>query len=165
MSRSGYTDDCENLGLWRGAVERSIRGKRGQALLRDLAAALDAMPEKRLIANELKDADGDFCTLGVLGAVRGIDMTGIDPEDRETVAAVFNIAPAMAAEIVYENDEVIDDYDFVHAVICGPMRYRWPHYEKHERWVRVARDEADVAANRWKHMRQWVESNITKETP
>ncbi len=26
MSRSGYSEDCENLGLWRGAVERAIQG-------------------------------------------------------------------------------------------------------------------------------------------
>jgi hypothetical protein len=164
MSRSGYTDDCENLGLWRGAVERSIRGKRGQALLRDLAAALDAMPEKRLIANELKDASGEFCTLGVLGAVRGIDMSSIDAEDREAVAQIFNIAPAMAAEIVYENDEVIDTYKWVDVVICGPMRpYRYPHYERHERTVRVDIAEDVISAKRWQHMRAWVESNIIKE--
>jgi hypothetical protein len=24
MSRSGYSDDCENLGLWRAAVERAV---------------------------------------------------------------------------------------------------------------------------------------------
>lgn len=42
MSRSGYSDDCENIGLWRGAVERAIRGVWGQALLLEMAAALDA---------------------------------------------------------------------------------------------------------------------------
>ena len=29
----------------------------------------------------------------------------VDPQDRETVACKFGIAEAMAAEIVYENDE------------------------------------------------------------
>lgn len=53
MSRSGYVDDCENLELYRATVERSIKGKRGQAFLRELAAAMDAMPEKVLIAEEL----------------------------------------------------------------------------------------------------------------
>ena len=107
MSRSGYTDDCDGWAMirWRGAVASSIRGKRGQEFLRELAAAMDAMPEKALIAHELKDADGDFCTLGVIGAARGIDMTKIDPEDRDSVSAAFGISPAMAAEIVFENDE------------------------------------------------------------
>ena len=37
MSRSGYSDDCETMGLWRGAVERAIYGKRGQTFLREMA--------------------------------------------------------------------------------------------------------------------------------
>lgn len=107
MSRSGYSDDCDGWELicWRGAVNSAIKGKRGQAFLIELRDALDAMPEKRLITEEL-EADGQFCTLGVLGAKRGIDMKGVDPDDRESVAALFGIAPAMAAEIVFENDEV-----------------------------------------------------------
>lgn len=106
MSRSGYNDDCENWSLicWRGAVKSAINGKRGQAFLIELRDALDAMPDKRLIAEEL-EADGQFCTLGVLGAKRGIDMKGVEPDDREAVAELFGIAPAMAAEIVFENDE------------------------------------------------------------
>lgn len=164
MSRSGYTDDCDNLGLWRGAVERSIRGKRGQTALRELAAAMDAMPNKTLAAESLVTADGEFCTLGVLGQVRGIDMEFIDPEDWDSVAAKFNLAPAMVREIVYENDEVLDTYKYVDVVICGPMRpYEWPHYERHERRVCVEIDENVTAERRWYHMRQWVESNLVKE--
>ena len=52
MSRSGYSDDCENLGLWRGAVEKSIKGKRGQAFLKEMLVALDSLPEKKLIEND-----------------------------------------------------------------------------------------------------------------
>jgi hypothetical protein len=37
MSRSGYSDDLENWSLirWRGAVASAIRGRRGQAFLRE----------------------------------------------------------------------------------------------------------------------------------
>ena len=34
-------------------------------------------------------------------------MSKVDPEDPEKVAALFGIAWALAAEIEYENDEVI----------------------------------------------------------
>lgn len=159
MSRSGYTDDCEGteLAMWRGAVASAIRGKRGQALLRETLTALDAMPIKELIAHELVQ-EGEFCTLGVVGHARGIDMTTIDPEDRDAVAQVFGIAPALAAEIVYLNDEAFDDHKWVHIEICGPMRSdRWP-YEKHIRTVRVPVENA--AAKRWKHMRDWVAKHI-----
>jgi hypothetical protein len=107
MSRSGYTEDCDDnwsLICWRGAVQSSIRGKRGQGFLAELLEALEGLPEKALIANDL-EADGAYCALGAVGARRGIDMSKIDPYDRETVAATFNIAPALAAEIVWMNDE------------------------------------------------------------
>jgi hypothetical protein len=109
MSRSGYSDDCDGWALirWRGAVASAIRGERGQKLLRDLAAALDAMPVKALVSDELVTNHGEVCALGALGCARGMQdtMRKIDPEDREAVASAFNIAPALAAEIVYENDD------------------------------------------------------------
>jgi len=121
MSRSGYSDDCENWSLicWRGAVNSAIKGKRGQAFLAELAHAMDEMPVKRLVADEL-EADGEFCTIGVLGAKRGVDMGVLDPGDREEVGKVFGIAPAMAAEIVFMNDE-------------GSWKAETPE----ERWVRM----------------------------
>lgn len=156
MSRSGYNDDCDGWALirWRGAVNSAIKGERGQAFLRELAAALDAMPEKRLIADELQTADGEFCTIGVLGAARGIDMSKLDPDDRESVAAAFNIAPALAAEIVFENDEGLYPYDFIDVEVCGPIRPA----ERRVRSVCVPIQRAEE--QRWQRMRQWVESHI-----
>ncbi len=106
MSRSGYHDDLGDLelGRWRGQVASAIRGKRGQALLRDMVTALDAMPDKRLITSEL-ESDGEVCALGALGRMRGIDLAVLDPEDPDGVAAAFNIAQQLAREIVNENDE------------------------------------------------------------
>lgn len=106
MSRSGYSDDLEQWDLirWRGAVASAIKGSRGQAFLRDLLAALESMPEKRLTENAL-EADGEVCAIGSLGRARGIDMTVIDPKEQEEVARAFGIAEALAAEVVYENDE------------------------------------------------------------
>lgn len=106
MSRSGYTDDCDGWDLirWRGAVNSALKGSRGQAFLREMIAALDALPEKVLIPEKL-EADGRVCALGSVGKLRGMDMATIDPEDRDGVASVFGIAKAMASEIMYENDE------------------------------------------------------------
>lgn len=107
MSRSGYGDDYESWSLirWRGQVANATRGKRGQKLLLDLYRALDAMPDKRLISNELETADGEVCALGALGKVRGISMKNIDPEDSYHVAGVFGVAHQLASEVVYMNDE------------------------------------------------------------
>jgi len=105
MSRSGYSDDCEGINLWRGTVERSLKGKRGQAFLIELAAAMDAMLHKRLIKAELIDAEGECCTIGVVCKTRAIDVAQVDVTCRETVGSLVGISPAMAAEIEYMNDE------------------------------------------------------------
>lgn len=106
MGRSNYCDDIDNWQLicWRGAVKKALTGKRGQAALKELLAALDAMPTKRLIANDLV-RDGEYCTLGVLGASRGISMDDLDPYEADVLAEKFNLSEAMIREIEYENDE------------------------------------------------------------
>lgn len=141
MSRSGYSDDCGgwNLICWRGAVKSAIRGKRGQAFLIELRDALDAMPDKRLVTDML-EADGQYCALGALGAARGLDMSKIDAHDRESVSQAFGIAEALAAEIVYENDESPGD-------LVQDEVGRW----------RLIRDTPEL---RWQRMRKWVENNV-----
>ena len=107
MSRHGYSDDCDDnlaMGRWRGQVLSAIRGKRGQAFLNDLIAALEEMPKKRLIRNELRK-DGEVCALGALGVKRGLNLEELDPEDYQRVAQEFGIADQLAQEVVYENDE------------------------------------------------------------
>ena len=111
MSRSGYIDDMEDQWAfirYRGAVNSATKGKRGQQFFRDLLAALDAMPDKRLIAESLVSG-GNFCTLGVLGEARGLDLESMDPDDAETVARAFGVADCLAREVVFMNDDAWDD--------------------------------------------------------
>lgn len=109
MSRSGYSDDCDgwSLIMWRGAVKSAIRGKRGQAALRDMLAQMDAMPVKELIAEQLENSKGQVCTLGALGVKRGIDMSPIDYDEPEQVAKSFNLSDAFVREVAYQNDECV----------------------------------------------------------
>lgn len=107
MSRAGYCDgDDDQWGSirWRGAVASAIRGKRGQAFLREMLTAMDALPEKKLVAHEL-EMDGQVCAIGSVGMARGIDMSQLDPENYSKIADTFGISEALAREIVYENDE------------------------------------------------------------
>lgn len=134
MSRSNYSDDIDDQWAsirWRGAVASATNGARGQALLREMLVALDAMPVKELVAGEL-EADGQYCALGVVGKARGLILTGIDPEDSDWVADLFGIAPALAREIVYVNDEA----------------------------VYVAYGKPDLSALRWQRVRNWVVSQL-----
>ena len=107
MSRSGYFDDCDShwdLIKWRGQVASAIRGKRGQAFLRELLAALDAMPEKKLIAHDLIH-EGNVCAIGSVGVARGVDLAALDPYDYDKIAEVFGIAHQLVQEIEWWNDE------------------------------------------------------------
>lgn len=125
--RSGYSDDLDNWALirWRGAVTSAIRGERGQKLLREMAEAMDAMPLKKLIAEDL-ERDGGYCALGTVGKKRGVDMAALDPEDRDTVAVAFDIAPCLAAEVAFIND---DDF----AYRSETPTQRW---QRVRQWVR-----------------------------
>lgn len=168
MSRSGYTDYCDPLALgrWRQAVNRALHGKRGQTLLRDLAEALDAMDDKRLYPGSFATADGEFCALGVLAAKRGTqvdDLGDADNCDPAEVGKRFGIARAMAAEIMYLNDEYsADEWTWIEVEICGPMppahlcRDGRRRQRKHE--VRVRND--NHARERWEYMRRWVAENM-----
>lgn len=111
MSRAGYSDDLDPLemGRWRGRVASALRGKRGQAFLRELLADLDALPQKRLVSSEF-DNGCDVCALGSVGRSRGVDMskwyTGDEYDECfEGVGDVLGIANPMAREIMFWNDE------------------------------------------------------------
>lgn len=136
MSRSGYSEDYDeqfpNAGaLYQSSVWNAIHGKRGQKFMRELVAALDAMPEKRLIAAELV-REGAVCAIGAVGVARGIDMTAMDPDDADAVGAAFGIAPRMAREIVFQNDES-----------CA--------------WYSATTETPEA---RWQRMRDWAVQNL-----
>lgn len=137
MSRSGYSDDGDSdipIELYRQAVHRATTGYRGQHLLRKLRDALDAMPVKRLIAGNIKDDAGQVCALGALDPdAPKYDEDWCDDFDHpRKLGNHFNIAPALASEIVYMNDEA----------------FAWKG------------DEAPEA--RWIRMRAWVEKQIVE---
>ncbi len=123
MSRSGYSDGLDQWALikWRGQVASAMRGKRGQAFLRDLAAALDAMPAKRLVAYDLIDATGAVCALGAVGLRRGLAVKQFDPEDHEQLAGAFDIASQLVQEIEFEND----------------LDFHYLRETPEERWIRM----------------------------
>jgi hypothetical protein len=152
MSRSGYTDDYDDAvaGLWRGHVKSAIRGKRGQAFLRELATAMDAMPEKILIAEELINEDGDCCTVGVVCKARSIDVSKIDYDDPESVGRAVGIAHQMAAEIEYENDEGGGRFEQVD--VPEKKGQFHPGWE----W----REVQETPAERWVRMRKWVSEHL-----
>lgn len=150
MSRSGYSEDCDDqwaMIRWRGAVASAFRGKKGQAFVQELIDCLDAMPNKRLIRHDLETKEGDFCTLGVCGKARGIDMTSIDPEDYYQVANAFEVNEKLVQEIVYFNDEM---WEFKHNPDNSLMK------DENGKWVKSSPEDL------WKHMRAWLVGKLNK---
>lgn len=126
MSRSGYSDSIDNweLIMWRGRVASAIRGKRGQALLKELKKALLALPEKKLCGSAFAK-DGQVCALGAVDlrrkvaagtdhetAVKLIEKEWPDQDQYSTefiagkASQDFDIAECLAQEIMYVNDEM-----------------------------------------------------------
>jgi hypothetical protein len=123
MSRHGFSegsgDKGEDLamGRWNAQVKSATRGKRGQAFFRALVEALDALPEKRLVPNSLETTEGEVCALGCLARHRGVDVKVLslgneefpdeewEDSDWDKLSELFNIAPQLAREVMYHNDE------------------------------------------------------------
>ena len=96
MTRSGYGPcDEDEADEWHRRLKDTIASPEGQAFLRELADALDALPDKVLIARELIDEDGDCCALGALCMARGIDPTGMD-SDSDCVAERLGVPLPLA---------------------------------------------------------------------
>lgn len=172
MSRSGYTDDDGDdplaHGRWRQAVNCSLHGKRGQALLGELVQALDAMDDKRLYPDSFATVDGEFCALGALATRRGTKVDDLIDHcgdcDPAQVGQRFGIATAMAAEIMYMNDEyAVDCWKWVDVEICGPMppHHLQPYGQKHRRSVRIHND--NHPRERWERMRAWARENLKSD--
>jgi hypothetical protein len=137
MSRHGYTDggfdDAESRArwiAWRGVIASATRGKRGQRFFRELLAALDAMPEKRLVEGEL-EADGEHCAIGVLGKAKGLDLDAVDTYDEEQLGELFDIARQLSQEVMYVNDDDVS-----------------------------RRRKSETPEERWQRVRDWVAGQI-----
>lgn len=148
MSRHGYSDDFGDedgqlaMGRWQAQLKSSIRGKRGQAFFRSLVEALDALPEKSLVANSLETNEGAVCAFGALARHKGVDVKALNigseysDDDREDsdwdkLAGAFNITQQLTREVMYTNDEV---------------------------WTGAS--EADTGTVRWQKVRAWAARQI-----
>jgi len=115
MSRL-YQDDYGGFEPWMegqqaGALRSAIRGRRGQQLLRDLVAALDALSVPELSAGALEHEElGCCCAFGVVRRYRGPDAVPLyyhpteEDLDPPHFTEPFNVAPALAWAVVESNE-------------------------------------------------------------
>lgn len=168
MSRSGYCDDCDDplaLGRWRAQVKSATRGKRGQKLLRDMLAALDAMPEKRLITHEIEvshEADLKHaeqwaeiaqCDVGYYFENLLKRRDGVRNGDVCALGALGRVRGMDMADLDPEcSENVAAAFD-----IAEPLAREIVF------WNDEAGPYQETPEQRWQRMRRWIESQITKE--
>jgi hypothetical protein len=160
MARSWDYDEWDgpNLdGLYEANRRRAIRGARGQATLRELLAALDAMPVKELGETEIS-YQGQVCALGAYAAHKLVCDKGLAwpvavaalavkydetmDGDSEDLGVSLGMTPTLARTVAFQNDE-------------GIYWFRDPE----TRQLRSIASPSD----RWAAMRQWVAAQIIKE--
>lgn len=153
-------DHPNQAALWEANMERSLRGRKGQAALRELEAALLALPEKRLIANDTVSADGAVCSIAALAKHRGYkgnlelpQMAG-DGDDWDNESG----------------DKFFDEYEYEEAVEAAMMKVAGdlgiPRmvafaiiYENDDGMWREPTPE-----RRYEHMLKWTQRQIAKGT-
>lgn len=104
-------------------MSSALKGKRDQAFLIDPRDAMDAMPNKSAWWRTRLKLTGSSAPSVFSSAKRSIEMSVIDAHCRETVSGVFRIAPAMAAEVVFENDE------------CGWNETSEQRWQRMRKWI------------------------------
>lgn len=120
MGRTSWTEfdgeDSREHALFQGRLSRSLRGKAGQAALRELEAALVAMPEPELYSGVFAQPSGEVCALGALAVAKKVAAgvsraealavcADVDPDLSEEVGEDLGFPRLVAQAVVWENDE------------------------------------------------------------
>lgn len=176
MSRSGYSDDCDDnlaMGRWIAIRNKAMGGRRGQTFLSELLASLDAMSVKELVREALVDGYDPYlialeatppryfgearpqpfcgvCALGAVGQARGLAMAHLDPDEPAMVAVAFGITETVVREVVYANDDLSEDR---RDELFGPWH---PNDYHSKRFLRFP----ETPSERWTRMRKWVAEQI-----
>lgn len=131
MSRITFYDDLDPLdaGRWIANARKVFRSRRGVAMLRELEAALLALPTHRLVkdafcqrSEEPSEAgdveESDVCVLGAYALYKGVplsampfeewDWHGTASEQSEWAVANLGVAYTAAWELINRNDEEFD---------------------------------------------------------
>ncbi len=153
--RIGYSEDEDypgQFGLWQANCNRSLKGKAGQAALRELEAALLALPDKRLTSGVYKDEDGCVCPLAALAKYKGVADADLqaDPEyDMEQVGVELGVPRLAAWKIVELNDLQLSGT----TLIFGEGPYRWPSEQPYA-YVPITPEQ------RYERVLQWVQEQL-----
>lgn len=160
--RISYSDDEDYPGqfnLWQANCRRSLQGKVGQTELRELEAALLALPEKRLIHGALTNDEGDVCAIGAYARHKGVDLSKFDPEyESDDVGIAAGMPRLVAWSVVALNDLQIDGY---YRYAEGPSLEPYRSYSEHRGvWTYFEYTPEE----RYEKVLAWVRGKLVGET-
>ena len=171
MGRTSWSEDYADddpaaANLFQGNLKRSLRGRAGQAALRELEAALLAMPEKALYADVFAEPSGEVCALGAVAVARkqaqGLSRdealatcADVDPYDSEEECEALGFPRLVAQAVVWENDEA---HTTVWEVAYGPAH---PGRGSYKGGIPFIRDV--TPRERYDAMLAWVRRRIVRE--
>lgn len=148
--------ECDGEGppheFWRQAARNALRGRKGQAVLRELREALLALSASRLLKGYFCH-DGEVCALGALAKYR--------LERGQAIPATFGRAQYTRLEEIERAEDVEDEYTTMY--LGEKMGLK-----KTLAWaVAWENDEggwdSDTPEQRYQRMSRWVEGQIAPE--
>ena len=172
LNWTDYENFSGQFELWQANCRRSLKGRRGQAALRELIAALNSLPEKRLIHGSLCK-DGDVCAVGAIALQRRVhageeraavlsdleanstDEWGESEETDEYAAGALGLPRLVAWKIVEQNDIINDDVWEVHH---GPVR---PHHASYKGWIAHVRPM--TPEERYERILAWAKKQLVRK--
>lgn len=92
------------LPAFKASISRAVNSTGGQAMLKNLLSALDAMPYPRLIGGVF-EFDCDYCAIGALGKAAGLNVAKFSTEKLPELAATFGCPLVLIDVIMKTNDE------------------------------------------------------------
>jgi hypothetical protein len=137
--RISYSDEegfAGQFNLWQANCARSVAGRRGQNALRELEAALLALPAPRLIMKKLDDGV-DCCAIGALVRQKRITPQADPDYEMELVGEECGLPRMVAWKVVELNDiELTSRWEPWSAEYGGGQ---WVDYTPEERYEAVLR--------------------------
>lgn len=151
MSRfsDDYDEDFANqAALYNANTERCLKGKRGQAFLKEMEAALLTLPQKKLI-NGAVCQEGQVCAIGALALKRKRDAG-------DSIAAALYWLEKEAPDEWQESDATAD-YAEEHLDVLRRLAFRMA-------WVNDLKEpEEETPEQRYERVLKWVRSKIASQ--
>lgn len=152
MSRLEYCEPDDEVSFLRCCAfshntKQAIKGKKGQRILKELEAALLAMPEKRLISDGFARLEGDVCAMAALMLSRILAAGASRQDAMGIMEKQIDFDPEPGWDAICDTSEAMK--------ICKPLV--WAIVEQNDEYGGKTPEQT------YDRVLAWVRSNIKEE--